>query len=112
MCGIAGLIASPLPTLDSKADEAVLGALARRGPDSSRKWGEGPCRLFHRRLRILDIEERSDQPMELRHEGRRLLMVYNGELYNFRELREELSQKGLAFTTTSDSEVLLRGFQV
>jgi asparagine synthase (glutamine-hydrolysing) len=112
MCGIAGLIASGVPNLPSGADDAVLLALARRGPDSARVWAEGPCRLFHRRLRILDVRERSDQPMELRQDGRRLFMVYNGEMYNFRELREELNRQGATFATTSDSEVLLRGFHV
>jgi asparagine synthase (glutamine-hydrolysing) len=65
--------------------------------------------LLHSRLRILDVSERADQPM-LSNQKDRVVMVFNGEVYNYRSLREELSKAGLSFRTSSDAEVLLAAF--
>lgn len=105
MCGIAGLInldgapASP-PVLQSMTD-----AIAHRGPDGEGHWVEGPVGLGHRRLAIIDLSPLAHQPMvSLEH---RYVLTYNGEIYNFRELRTELEAAGYWFRSQSDSEVLL-----
>ncbi|MGH7537093.1 MAG: asparagine synthetase B family protein, partial [Gemmatimonadales bacterium] len=65
--------------------------------------------MLHCRLRVIDVAARSDQPM-VRERGERVVMVYNGEIYNFRTLRDDLVRAGWQFTTTSDAEVLLAGY--
>ena len=107
MCGFAGVIDLRRGPPASLAD--VAAALAHRGPDSRREWRQGPCALVHCRLRVLDLSTRADQPME--SEAARVVVAYNGEIYNFRELRTELQAAGWSFTTGSDTEVLLAGFQ-
>lgn len=111
MCGIAGVIA-----FDGGAAEAEAGALgaardqmARRGPDGEGLWwsDDGAAGLAHRRLAIIDLDERAAQPM---HAGP-LSIVFNGEIYNFRALREELiRERGFRPRTESDTEVLLALF--
>src|SRR3954447_26093351 len=79
--------------------------MSARGPDAEGIWkGEGVA-LGHRRLAILDLDPRSDQPMLVTNE--RYGIVFNGEIYNFRELRSQLESQGEVFRTTSDTEVLL-----
>jgi asparagine synthase (glutamine-hydrolysing) len=72
-------------------------------------WQEGICTLLHTRLRIIDTSARADQPMQ-GGPSARVVMVYNGEVYNFRVLRRELEQAGWSFNTESDAEVLLKGY--
>lgn len=107
MCGIAGLVFTPKAS-EVSAIDAVWRMTARmrpRGPDAEGVWtGEGVV-LGHRRLAILDLDARANQPM-VSTDGRYTL-VFNGEIYNFRELRSELEAEGVAFRTTSDTEVLL-----
>jgi len=81
--------------------------LAHRGPDDEGIWEEGDACLAHRRLSIIDLSEAARQPMS---DGTRVL-VCNGEIYNFRELRKELEDLGATFRSRSDSEVLLHGFR-
>ena len=105
MCGIAGLInldgAPASPTLL----QSMTDAIAHRGPDGEGHWIEGPVGLGHRRLAIIDLSPLAHQPMvSLEH---RYVLVYNGEIYNFRELRAELEAAGYWFRSQSDSEVLL-----
>ena len=82
-------------------------AIAHRGPDGAGLWCDGPIGLGHRRLAILDPRPRADQPMRS-HDGRYQL-VYNGEIYNFKDLAHELRRAGHLFETQSDTEVLLAG---
>ena len=106
MCGFGGVVdlrRGPPASLGSVAD-----ALARRGPDARNEWREGPCALVHCRLRVLDLSARADQPMA--SDIARVVVVYNGEIYNFRELRSELQAAGWSFSTSSDTEVLLAGY--
>jgi asparagine synthase (glutamine-hydrolysing) len=109
MCGIAGVL-----NLDGRpaAGAAEVGpladALAHRGPDDAGLHVDGPVALGHRRLSILDLEG-GHQPM-LSADGRRAI-VYNGEVYNFRELREELEGRGRVFRTRSDTEVVLAAYE-
>lgn len=106
MCGIFLSVGFP-------PNPAHVDAVAHRGPDG-RGWRvfespAGPVALGHRRLAIIDLDDRALQPM-CSDDGRYWL-VFNGEIYNFIELRDELRAAGHRFSTTSDSEVLLKAFQ-
>ncbi|MEX2198546.1 MAG: asparagine synthase (glutamine-hydrolyzing) [Burkholderiales bacterium] len=114
MCGIAGWIARPEGPLSRGTLESMLLALAHRGPDDSgiaqfRSHGTGhDVFLGHRRLAIIDPAG-ARQPM--RDDAAGLAVTFNGEIYNFRQLREELSGLGYRFARDSDTEVLLRAYQ-
>ena len=86
----------------------MCAAQAHRGPDGEGVWCEGPWGLGHRRLTIIDLSERGAQPMV--DADRRVAITFNGEIYNYVELRDELITRGHRFTSTSDTEVLLRGY--
>jgi asparagine synthase (glutamine-hydrolysing) len=107
MCGIAGFV--PTPGLsEAFAQQAVrrmTARMSRRGPDAEGLWTGAGVVLGHRRLAIIDLNARANQPM-MSADGR-YAIVFNGEIYNFRELRRELELEGVAFRTTSDTEVLL-----
>jgi asparagine synthase (glutamine-hydrolysing) len=109
MCGIAGSFAyaEAAPPVDRAELERVSEAMARRGPDGKGFWStpDGRVAFAHRRLAIIDLKETGNQPMSTA-DGR-LTIVFNGEIYNYRELRRELEAKGFAFRTQSDTEVLL-----
>lgn len=108
MCGIAGVLhrdgrpASPV-LLSKMAD-----AIAHRGPDDYGVYVDGSLGLSHRRLSIIDLSSAGAQPM-LSADGR-FVLSYNGELYNFQELRRELEAKGRRFRSHSDTEVILEAF--
>ena len=114
MCGIAGWVASPESMLSAETLESMLQAIAHRGPDAQGTYcfscaGTGhQVFLGHRRLAIIDPEG-SRQPMCDAAAG--LALIFNGEIYNFRELRGDLARLGHRFTRDSDSEVLLRAYQ-
>jgi asparagine synthase (glutamine-hydrolysing) len=82
--------------------------LRPRGPDGRGVWASGPAALIHRRLRIIDLSEAGAQPMVDAELG--LTLAFNGCIYNYRELRDELTQLGYKFFSTSDSEVILKAF--
>jgi asparagine synthase (glutamine-hydrolysing) len=107
MCGIAGYIGSNKPTVGSK----LIKKIKHRGPDGEGLWispdGKQPALFCHTRLAILDLSPAASQPF-VSSDGRHIL-VFNGEIYNFLELREDLTARGHHFTTTSDTEVLLAG---
>ncbi len=110
MCGIAGFCSSEVK-IDPSRGEAVrrmTSRMRRRGPDAEGIWAGQGVTLGHRRLAILDLDPRSNQPM-LSADGR-YAIVFNGEIYNFRELRADLERQGDQFRTTSDTEVLLQLF--
>ena len=109
MCGIAGLFAydgSAAP-VDRDALRRMNDAMIARGPDGEGIWVADNSRtgFAHRRLSIIDLSDSGAQPMEM--DGGRLVITYNGEIYNFRELRTELEQQGRRFQSGSDTEVLL-----
>ncbi len=109
MCGIAGFVAVTDVTEPSTAEAVrrMTDRMRARGPDAAGLWcGKGVV-LGHRRLAILDLDPRSNQPMTIKTSDGNLSIVFNGEIYNFRELRRELELDGVAFRTTSDTEVLL-----
>jgi len=104
MCGICGVVGSETP-----ADiEAMIQTLYHRGPDYQGTWKEKNVKLGHARLSIQDLNYRANQPMISHCE--RYVIVYNGEIYNFELLRNELQQLGVEFRTQSDTEVVLEGF--
>jgi len=109
MCGIAGLfyVSNPKP-VDPKRVRAMTDTLAHRGPDGSGVWTAPGVGLGHRRLSIIDLAT-GDQPM--RSADGRLTLSYNGEIYNFREVRGELEAFGHRFRTTSDTEVILAAWR-
>ncbi len=109
MCGIAGWLSTTGNAPDRGVVAAMTRTLARRGPDVEGIVVDGPVAFGHRRLSVLDLSAASNQPM-WDHTGRYLL-VFNGEIYNFRALRRELEQLGHAFTSQGDSEVLLEAFR-
>ena len=109
MCGIAGLVGGSGNPMTPTATRAVLDALGRRGPDAANvRRGDGYT-LLHTRLRIIDVSTGADQPMAFPAQSR-IGMVFNGEIYNYRALRDELATLGWRFSTASDAEVLLAGY--
>lgn len=109
MCGIAGIFG--LQGLDAPATivTRMADALAHRGPDAMGSWVGGSVALGHRRLSIIDLSAASNQPF--RGTDGRYTMIYNGEIYNYRELRKELEAQGAVFRTASDTEVLMDAYE-
>ncbi len=109
MCGLNAIVAyaAGAPPVDRAELVAVRDAMAVRGPDGAGEWlaPEGRVGFGHRRLSIIDLSTSAHQPMSL--DSGRLTVTYNGEIYNFRELRAELEAEGRQFRTQSDTEVLL-----
>ncbi|MBB4863999.1 asparagine synthase (glutamine-hydrolyzing) [Pseudomonas nitritireducens] len=108
MCGLAGELRFDNQAADLAAVERITHHLAPRGPDA---WGfhsEGPVALGHRRLKIMDLAEASGQPMIDTSLG--LSLVFNGAIYNYPELRQELEALGYRFFSGGDTEVLLKGY--
>ena len=104
MCGICGYISEKSINI-----EEMNLAIFHRGPDNQGFFQDNSLALGHTRLSILDLSDESNQPMVSRS-GRHVI-VYNGEIYNFRELKRELQAKGVVFKKESDTEVVLEGFE-
>lgn len=112
MCGIAGFLRSPdLPERDGHPQwlEQMGQSIIHRGPDASGTWLDDDIALVHRRLSILDLSEAGNQPMV--SASGRLVMVFNGEIYNFQDLRAQMERDGVSFRTRTDTEVLLELFE-
>lgn len=110
MCGIVGILNLDGAPADGAVVKAMSEALAHRGPDGEGLHVDGALALGHRRLSIIDLSAAANQPM-LSPDGR-IALIYNGEIYNFRELRRELEAEGWAFRTRSDTEVLIAGYAI
>jgi asparagine synthase (glutamine-hydrolysing) len=108
MCGIAGEIRFDDKPAGIDAVISMTAALHRRGPDGWGVHAGGAAALGHRRLKIIDLSERATQPMVDPELG--LTVVFNGCIYNYRELRRELDAAGYRFFSDSDSEVLLKAY--
>ncbi len=111
MCGIAGILRSDATA--QPADEELVGRmmamLRHRGPDGDGIYTHGPAVLGHRRLSIIDLSEAATQPMC--NEDGTIWTVFNGEIYNYRELGAELRRAGHSFHSQSDTEILLHGYE-
>ena len=106
MCGIAGVIAAKGDA--AAAARAMHAVLEHRGPDGERIETTATAVLCHRRLSIIDISPAGAQPMS---DARGLVRIsYNGEIYNYRELRDACLERGMEFRSTSDTEVILNLF--
>ena len=108
MCGIVGLAYNDQRDVDQHLLARMAGLIHHRGPDSQGFFFEGSVGLAHKRLAIIDLEQ-GQQPIF--NEDKSLVIVYNGEVYNFRELRETLQHKGHVFLTRTDTEVLLHAYE-
>src|SRR5919206_2116456 len=108
MCGIAGTINLAGGPAQPAILQRMTDAIAHRGPDGEGYHTDGPLGLGHRRLAIIDLSPAGQQPMAT--EDGRFLLTYNGEVYNFRELRTELQAAGYHFRSRTDSEVVLKAF--
>src|SRR5262245_53933362 len=108
MCGIAGLLNFDAATPDFSAVERMLRTLTHRGPDDDGIRLDGPCALGHRRLSIIDVAG-GHQPMT--NEDGSLWITFNGEIFNYVELRAWLEPRGHRFATHSDTEVILHLFE-
>ena len=117
MCGLVALFAyhRDAPAVDADELARISAAMARRGPDGEGSWigPAGQVGLAHRRLAIIDLDTSANQPMEFTPPGAgdAVRITYNGEIYNYRALRDELEAKGHVFRTQSDTEVLLHLYQ-
>jgi len=107
MCGIAGELRYGRPA-DASAVRRMLPCLESRGPDGAGLWAGGAVAFGHRRLKIIDLSETGSQPMTDDELG--LTLVFNGCIYNYRQLREELRSYGYRFFSTSDTEVIIKAY--
>ena len=108
MCGICGELRFDATSPDVAVIERMSEKLARRGPDHAGTFRDGPVALGHRRLAIIDLSPNGDQPMV--DTALQLALVFNGTIYNYRELRAELISMGYAFFSEGDSEVILKAY--
>ena len=108
MCGIAGILNLDGAPASESTVTSMADAIIHRGPDGFGSWAEGPAAFGHRRLAIIDLSELGRQPMHT-PDGRYVL-TYNGEVYNFPELRAELERLGHVFRSHSDSEIVLHAW--
>lgn len=109
MCGIAGILSSSPSLVSLSRLQQMSAAIAHRGPDGAdhRLYNNGSAGLAHRRLAIIDLSNAAAQPMEYLQ---RYHIVHNGEIYNYRELKHTLQQKGYQFLNQSDTEVILAAY--
>jgi asparagine synthase (glutamine-hydrolysing) len=105
MCGIAGLTRFDGAEVDAATLRRMTHAIAHRGPDGEGIWCDGPVGLGHRRLAIVDLSAAAQQPM-VSGDGN-LVLIYNGEIYNYQSIKAELETLGHAFRSRSDSEVVM-----
>ena len=109
MCGIAGIVNFDQSKINPELANGIKKSLEHRGPDFSKvDYINENVALIHTRLSIIDLDQRSNQPMYSK--DNRFSIVFNGEIYNFREIRKTLEEKGVSFFTDGDTEVLLEGF--
>ena len=108
MCGIAGILNFDTARVSETVLKRMTDSIAHRGPDGEGHWIEGNIGIGHRRLSIIDLSNAGSQPMFSK--DKRYVLSYNGEIYNFNEIRLELESKGYQFKSQTDSEVVLYAF--
>jgi asparagine synthase (glutamine-hydrolysing) len=110
MCGICGVLRfDPEARVDARLVEVMAQSLVHRGPDDGGVYAEGPVALGNRRLKIIDLSPKGHQPMA--NEDATAWIVYNGEVYNFREVRAVLAARGHRFISKTDTEVVLQAYE-
>ena len=110
MCGIGGIVSINNSVIDQKISDDIKNSLNHRGPDHSLTKNINPnCTFVHSRLAIIDLNPRSNQPLS--SDDDKYHIVFNGEIYNYKELRSELRSLGYEFKSEGDTEVLLVGYQ-
>ena len=105
MCGIAGLIDLKDNQISPSILKRMTDVISHRGPDGEGQWIEGPVGIGHRRLAIIDLTDAGQQPMHSL--DKRYILSYNGEVYNYKNIRFELEEQGYYFKSNTDSEVVL-----
>lgn len=110
MCGIIGLLKKEGPIFqpDGRRVQIALRKMAYRGPDGEGTWKSSNVLLGHRRLSIIDLSAAGAQPFEIPERG--LVITFNGEIYNYKEIRETLAARGYSFRSNTDTEVLLSAY--
>ena len=108
MCGICGELRFDQQPANLAAIQRMSACLERRGPDHGGSFSDGPLGFGHRRLAVIDLSEHSDQPLV--DQELSLSLVFNGAIYNYKELRHELQGKGYHFFSEGDSEVILKAW--
>lgn len=108
MCGLFVAIKSPSFKISDTQKSQIFKLLRHRGPDGQGQWEDKNIYLAHTRLKIIDLDNDANQPFY--SEDKRYAIVYNGECYNYLEIRKELKSKGVRFRTKSDTEVILKAF--
>jgi len=108
MCGICGQFRFDGENVSSKSLTSMMSKLARRGPDSNGKWLESNIGFGHQRLSIIDLSSHGNQPMV--DDLLKLILVFNGTIYNYKSLRSELIDKGYSFFSHSDTEVIIKAY--
>lgn len=109
MCGIAGIINKKNTEVNKKEIQIMNDAMIHRGPDAEGIYMDGNIGLGHRRLSIVDLSESGNQPMF--SYDKKYVLVYNGEIYNYIELKAQLVKKGAKFTTETDTEVIIEAYR-
>src|ERR1700733_2488739 len=109
MCGIAGILSADARKVTTERLNNMTTTIAHRGPDGEGAWisSSGLAGLGHRRLSIIDLSPAGAQPM---HYLGRYTIIHNGEIYNYPELREFLRSKGYAFSSLTDTEIILAAY--
>jgi asparagine synthase (glutamine-hydrolysing) len=108
MCGISGELRLDGRDADVDAVNRMAGCMARRGPDGAGLWAQGRLAFGHRRLKIIDLSDKAAQPMHDAELG--LTVVFNGIVYNYKELRRQLADAGYRFFSSGDTEVVLKAY--
>lgn len=109
MCGIAGIIKKKHDKVDKQEIQVMNDTMAHRGPDAEGIYIDGAIAFGHRRLSIVDLSESGNQPMFSHDE--KYVLVFNGEIYNYIEIKEYLTKKGAKFNTETDTEVILEAYR-
>src|SRR5262245_36408727 len=109
MCGIAGVCHLNGEAVSFELLKKMTAVMAYRGPDDEGFYTKGGIGLGHRRLSILDLSPAGHQPMS--NDDSTAVITYNGEVYNFRELRKELEAQNVSFRSQSDTEVILKAYE-
>lgn len=107
MCGIAGILSNDHSLVTAERLKKMTDALIHRGPDAEGHWVNSPVALGNRRLAIIDLSEAGNQPM---HYLDRYIIIHNGEIYNYIELKDELQKKGYSFFSKTDTEVIAAAY--